>query len=54
MRTTQDWLSEACALLAVEARDHEENRQYDGHEQRKRIAEILRRFIAQAEKQLVN
>jgi hypothetical protein len=42
-------LWEACALLAVEARDHEDNRKMD-KAQRLRIAELLRGYIAKAEK----
>lgn len=42
------WLRQACLLLAVEARDHEQNRQFDDRKQRLEIAKILQRFVREA------
>jgi hypothetical protein len=43
-----DWLHQACALLAVEARDHHENRMYDDMRQQRDISRTLRDFIQKA------
>jgi hypothetical protein len=48
------WLSQACALLGVEARDHDENRYWDSPKQRKEIAKTIRSFIVAANKVLDN
>lgn len=42
-----DWLHQACALLSVEAQDHEHNSQMD-RKKRQEIAKILRQFLVQA------
>ena len=44
------WLNQACAIILLEARDHEDGRQYDSNQQRRSIAKTLRGFVDAASK----
>jgi hypothetical protein len=48
VKELHDLLMIAVGLIMMEARDHDENRQWESVEQRKRVADTLRMFCSRA------